>query len=289
MTNVMTLEKSFIIEDRNKYINRIDILGKIKPVTSILPDGENMTIKAAAKYYEVDRSVIERQLARHKDEFEQDGVRTVTKHDSEFELYAPVLTSGQHVVKLVSRRALLRLGMLLTMSQVAQKVRDYLVNLDVLMEEEEPKQTKRERNRNHSTFYMEHRGLSKDVITNLQPSYSVEEGIHSNTDQILKGLMAQLETYKVNIGLVNDMSLRIKELEYELNLKTILADDQQNVIEAQEKTINRLKRDNKNLNADVKAIQKIVFRNMMDKERIQLEEKDTRTYKIDASSGLINN
>lgn len=41
MTAVMTLEKSFIIENRNKYINHIDILNKIKPITSLLPDVES--------------------------------------------------------------------------------------------------------------------------------------------------------------------------------------------------------------------------------------------------------
>lgn len=289
MTNTMTLEKSFIIEDRNKYINRIDILGKIKPLTSLLPDGESMTIKSAAKYYEVERSVVETCLNRHKEEFEQDGVRTITKRDNEFELYVPALSIGQHTVKLVSRRALLRLGMLLTISPVAVKVRDYLSNLDALTENEEPKKTKRERNRNHSTYYMEHRGLSKDATTNSEPSSNdMKEEIHSNTDQILNGLMTQLEAYKVNTGLVNDMTLRIKELEYELNLKTILANDQQNVIETQEKMINRLRRDNKNLNADVKAIQKIVFKNMVDKVDGQSEEKDIKTYKRDTASGLVS-
>lgn len=211
MTAVMTLEKSFIIEDRNKYINRIDILSKIKQVTSLLPDGENMTIKAAAKYYEVDRGVVERLLTKFKEEFEQDGVRTITKRDSEFELYLPALAVGQHTLKLISRRALLRLGMVLKDSKVAEKVRDYLVRLDVLIESEKPAKERRQRNRNHSAFYMEQKGLSTDNTTYSQYSSDEEEEIHSNNDQMNNSLVQQLEHFKVNTGLINDMTLRIKE------------------------------------------------------------------------------
>lgn len=282
----MTLEKSFIIEDRNKYINRIDILGKIKPLTSLLPDGESMTIKSAAKYYEVDRSVVERCLNRHKEEFEQDGLRTITKRDNEFELYVPALSVGQHTVKLVSRRALLRLGMLLTISTVAVLVRDYLSSLDDLIETEEAKKSKRERNRNHSVYYMEHIGGSKKEEPAAQTEEAVQ-GIHSNNDEVLSGLISQLEQFKVNTGLVNDMSLRIKELEYELNLKTILLEDQRKVVALTQKAINKLKRDNKELREDQKAIQRIVFKSMMSDELQSQCENNSYAYERETASGLV--
>lgn len=255
MTAAMTLEKSFIIEDRNKYINRVDILSKIKLISSILPDGENMTIKAAAKYYEVDRGVIERYLTKHKEEFEQDGVRTISKRDSEFKVYSPALPVGQHTLKLVSRRALLRLGMLLKGSEVAEKVRDYLVNLDGMIEPQ--------------------------MATN-------DNLIHSNNNQNDNNvLMQQLEQFKVNTGLVKDMEMRIKELEYELNLKNILLEDQRKVVALTQKAINKLKRDNKELREDQKAIQRIVFKSMMADELQSQCENSSYAYERDMVSGLV--
>lgn len=283
MSTVMTLEKSFVIEDRNKYINRIDILSTIKPVNSLLPDGENMTIKAAAKYYEVDRGVIERLLTKFKEEFEQDGVRTITKRNSEFELYLPALATGQHALKLVSRRALLRLGMLLKDSNVAEKVRDYLVRLDVLIESEKPTKERRQRNRNHSEFYLQQKGLSADstVCTHA------EEEIHSNSNQLINDLVQQLEQFKVNTGMVNDMTLRIKELEHELKLKTILVEDQQNVIDSQKRALNKLKKENKDVKSDLKSIRKIVFKDMIDENGEKPIQTESKTFKRDAQSGLI--
>lgn len=290
----MTLEKTFIIEDRNKYINRIDILSKIKPITSLLPDGESMTIKAAAKYYEVERSVVERCLNRHKEEFEQDGVRTITKRDSKFELYVPSLSIGQHTVKLVTRRALLRLGMLLTISNVAILVRDYLSNLDALTENEEPKTTKRERNRNHSAYYMEHRGNPQINNLNLnqqEDKDNITNQIHSNNDELVNGLIVQLEQFKVNTGIVNDLTSRIKELEYELKIKTILFDEQEKIVAAQDKAIYRLKRDNKSLKTDLKGIQKIVFKSLADNNEPVLsdDKSESKTYGREAHSGLVIN
>lgn len=288
MTAVMTLEKSFVIEDRNKYINRIDILSTIKPVTSLLPDGENMTIKAAAKYYEVDRGVIERLLTKFKEEFEQDGVRTISKRDNEFELYLPALAVGQHTLKLVSRRALLRLGMLLKDSKVAEDVRHYLVRLDVLIESEKPTKERRQRNRNHSKFYMEHKGLAVDntVYTHA------EEEIHSNSNQLINDLVQQLEQFKVNTGMVNDMTLRIKELEHELKLKSILLDEQMKINETHKKAMNKLKKDNKEMKSDLNAIQKIAFKNFLVKnqvERSTLEIQDNgKSFVIDSKSGLVS-
>lgn len=69
-------------------------------------------------------------LNRHKKEFEDDGVHTLSSKDDAFRMMRKALPSKQFVVKLLTRRAGLRIGMLLRDSEVAAKVRTYLLNVE---------------------------------------------------------------------------------------------------------------------------------------------------------------
>lgn len=118
---------------RNEYIAKTEILNKVK-ILSLLPDGENMTIRQAAEYYEVSIETIRKTIQRNRQELSEDGIKTLYSKD----LKEYKLTLGHSVPELdrvptamiLNRRCLLRLGMLLRDSEVAQTVREYLLRVE---------------------------------------------------------------------------------------------------------------------------------------------------------------
>ncbi|MCP1185057.1 hypothetical protein [Paenibacillus sp. 1781tsa1] len=134
MSEAMQLEK--FVDDqtlRNEYIEKTEILNKVKAL-SLLPDGENMTIRQAAEYYEVSIETIRKTIQRNRQELSEDGIKTLYSKD----LKEYKLTLGHSVPELdrvptamiLNRRCLLRLGMLLRDSEVAQTVREYLLKVE---------------------------------------------------------------------------------------------------------------------------------------------------------------
>ena len=142
----MTQNETRLIEQkdlRNQYINRIDVLDKVKKLL-LIPDGEVATMKMVADYYEVDNKTIEKCYYRNKDEIAADG--TCIKSAKDFLLRQNVgVNRGQGKITLsfdndvtivvpnvgfrvFSKRAVLRIGMLLRDSRVAQEVRTQLLN-----------------------------------------------------------------------------------------------------------------------------------------------------------------
>ncbi|MET3209785.1 UNVERIFIED_CONTAM: hypothetical protein ABIC26_002732 [Paenibacillus sp. PvR008] len=114
---------------RDQYINKVEVLNKVKSL-SLLPDNQHMTTKVVADYYEVEYKTIASILARHKKELENDGVHTITSKDEAFLKLKKALPSSQFIVKLLTKKAVLRIGMLLKDSEVAVKVRDYLLRVE---------------------------------------------------------------------------------------------------------------------------------------------------------------
>jgi len=118
---------------RNEYIAKTEILNKVKTL-SLLPDGENMTIRQAAEYYEVSIETIRKTIQRNRQELSEDGIKTLYSKD----LKEYKLTLGHSVPELdrvptamiLNRRCLLRLGMLLRDSEVARTVREYLLRVE---------------------------------------------------------------------------------------------------------------------------------------------------------------
>jgi phage antirepressor YoqD-like protein len=134
-TEVQLMESK---DARNTLIDRVEVLGKVKSLT-MLPDDFHVTTQMAADYYEVPRSTIESIIEDHRDELTLDGYRVLTgeglrefkgrtlKGSNLYNLYkfAPSLA-------LLPRRAVLRIGMLLRDSEVAKRVRDYLLSNEEL-------------------------------------------------------------------------------------------------------------------------------------------------------------
>lgn len=144
MNEALQLNPDQFIDNKNtnfreQYIDKVNMLDKVKKVL-LLPDGESMTVKMAAEFYEVDYSAVAQILSRHKAEFKKDNVRTLSSKQEGFDILSKALSPGQFIVKLLTKKAVLRIGMLLRDSKVAIKVRDYLLQV----EEETPKEIKTE-------------------------------------------------------------------------------------------------------------------------------------------------
>ena len=148
MENSKQINETQLIEQkdlRQQYIDRIDVLEKVKALV-MLPDVELMTVVQIADFYEVDIDVIQRIYQRNKAEITEDGVINLTgkfltehnvqlrnrtqmngKCEIEFNDGTKVILPNRGI-KAFSKRAILRIGMLLRDSEVAKDVRTQLLN-----------------------------------------------------------------------------------------------------------------------------------------------------------------
>jgi hypothetical protein len=130
--NVLVLIESRTMRDHHVY--RDEVLDKVKSVAFITEQFE-MTLQGAADYYEVSVETIRGIVKRHREEFNDYGELRLLRGKllKEFKegLVHPVpelLTTPS--LTLLNRRGLLRIGMLLTESEVARSVRNYLLNVE---------------------------------------------------------------------------------------------------------------------------------------------------------------
>lgn len=132
-------------ELREQYINRVDVLEKVKSLI-MLPDIELMTVAQVADFYEVELDTIKRVYQRSKTEIDEDGVVNLTSKllkgqvvpldiINRTKAYAEVefkdgtkLILPNRGLKGFPKRAVLRIGMLLRDSKVAKEVRTQLLN-----------------------------------------------------------------------------------------------------------------------------------------------------------------
>lgn len=112
---------------RESVINRTGVLDKVKKLM-LLPDDMHVTVEMAATYYEVSPKTVESSVYDNREELESDGLQILTgsslssfKKESQIKSRAASLT-------IIPRRAILRLGMLLRDSKVAQAVRAMLLD-----------------------------------------------------------------------------------------------------------------------------------------------------------------
>jgi hypothetical protein len=132
---------------REQYIDRIDILDKVKKLL-LLPDINLATTEQVANFYDVQVQAIKSLLFDHKDELMSDGYVIWLANDFKSfsqELLKITVNRGSFDVQfsneqkerfsprgvgLFTRRAILRVGMLLRDSLVAKEVRTQLLNIE---------------------------------------------------------------------------------------------------------------------------------------------------------------
>jgi hypothetical protein len=114
---------------REDYISKDYVLDNVKGLV-FLPDNINVTTEMVANYYEVPEGTIKSLIFDHKDEVESDGLKVLSGEElSSFKKLCQISSRAKALV-IIPRRAILRIGMLLRDSEVAKKVRTYLLNIE---------------------------------------------------------------------------------------------------------------------------------------------------------------
>ena len=143
-------EQENIISDRSmrdKCVGRYDVLEKVKKLL-LLPGTELMSIDQVADYYEVSSQGIKNLYSQNREEIDGDGTKMLprdfyngsneksTSVDIKQTSVTYTFEDGQIVtinnrgLKAFSKRAVLRIGMLLQQSNVAREVRNQLLNIE---------------------------------------------------------------------------------------------------------------------------------------------------------------
>lgn len=142
-------------EERQKYIDRVEVLEKVKKLF-LIPQLDMMTARQIADFYEVEMNTIQICYQRNKKEIDPDGM--IVKKPLDFANFSKCTSctfrkeSGLVIIgfdggeirvpnkgiRCFSKRAVLRFGMLLRDSKVAQEVRTQLLNVFEHTETENP-------------------------------------------------------------------------------------------------------------------------------------------------------
>ena len=125
---------------REEYIKEeyFDILDKIKAIPYMTKDMV-VSVEQVANYYEVTKKAINTIIERHRDELEEDGVMVLRGEDlKEFKQQVcclhgedtKIISNKTTILTILTKRAMLRIGMLLTTSTIAKQVRTHLLNCE---------------------------------------------------------------------------------------------------------------------------------------------------------------
>ncbi|HDR8021686.1 TPA: hypothetical protein QCY54_000557 [Bacillus cereus] len=152
MTTITKNEETFIFDAniRESHMSRIEVLEKVKGLL-LLPELEMATTQQVADFYEVPMPSIASVLREHRNELELDGyimksgkeikgdLGSLKTHNAKIvgkqghfliEVGSEVIRMSNGGNGLYSRRAILRIGMLLRDSAIAKEVRTQLLNIE---------------------------------------------------------------------------------------------------------------------------------------------------------------
>ena len=222
-------------EERDKYIDRINVLEKVKDLL-LLGDSEFATTQQVADYYEVDISVIQKLVSRNKQELESNGLKLNSKNDIKNLIGQDVkleITIPNRGMKLFPKRAILNVGMLLRDSKVAKEVRTRLLDIIHDTEKNNPK-------------------IINNIINEIRDEQQIQKEL---IEAVMCGDFAKETQLKTElIGLKNK---RIIELEKENKLRS----DNATLIQDTRLIINRIVRyiTNKRYHGNFKACWDYVY------------------------------
>lgn len=243
--NVMILTESKTMRD--DLVFKDDVLDRVKMVT-VLDGTTEVTVEMAANYYEVPTETVQSIIKRHRTELNEYSEVRVLKgkplSDFKTSVQDEHAFKGFSSLTLISRRGLLRIGMLLPESEVAKSVRNYLLNVEDIATAEQRKWavereiSKRERRRltdSIQAFYTGSitAGFEYAAFTNLvykvlwdtdangiRRLYGLEKGDHTrdtlSTDDLRKVVevetaISSLIKLKMGFGDIRDRMLDQKE------------------------------------------------------------------------------
>lgn len=143
-------EQENIISDRemrDKCVGRYEVLEKVKKLL-LLPGTDLMSIEQVADYYEVSMDHVKSLYGLNREEIDSDGTKMLPRGFYNGSVANPtsveqkqtsvtytfengqIVTINNRGLKAFSRRAVLRIGMLLQQSEVAREVRNQLLNIE---------------------------------------------------------------------------------------------------------------------------------------------------------------
>ena len=113
---------------REKMIGNVSVLEKVKNLL-LLGDSEFATLQQVAEYYEVSKQAIESIKNRNKEELINNGMKTFSnKEIKALNIQDECFKIPNRGMILFNKRAILNVGMLLTIGKVAKEVRTRLLN-----------------------------------------------------------------------------------------------------------------------------------------------------------------
>ncbi|WP_434592252.1 hypothetical protein [Streptomyces sp. A5-4] len=137
MPSEVTLLESRTLRD--EAIGRVEVLDKVKALV-MLPDGINVCTEDVARYFEVSTEVVKKVVQRHRVELDENGLQVLRGDDLRIfqrdilSLWSDGLgTSYPQAatnLTLFTRRAVLNIAMLLRDSDIARRVRTYLLDAE---------------------------------------------------------------------------------------------------------------------------------------------------------------
>ncbi|AZI62760.1 hypothetical protein EHW12_17505 [Rhodococcus sp. NJ-530] len=116
---------------RDTLVTRTDVLDKVK-VLSLLPDGIHATVEQVATFFEVPAKTISSLVNYNRDEISSDGYRVVRGEELRLNFNPSSLGLDPRTpsLALFNRRVMLRIAMLLRDSEIARRVRTYLLDVE---------------------------------------------------------------------------------------------------------------------------------------------------------------
>lgn len=138
----MSISSEVLVESRtmrSQFTDRFDVLDKAGSL-SLLPDDTHATAELVANFYEVGVEAIASLVKDNREELEASDLRTLRGQElKSFKDFSGIRSRARHLT-LFNRKTILNVGMLLTESDVARKVRAYLLSSEEMLTDEQRRQ-----------------------------------------------------------------------------------------------------------------------------------------------------
>lgn len=137
LTESKTMREGYIKEEY------FDVLDKIKAIPYLNKDMV-VSVEQISNYYEVSNEAIKTVIKRHRDELEEDGIMVLKGEELKSFKNSVCKVQGEPtnisnkttILTILTKRAMLRIGMLLTTSLIAKLVRNHLLDCEETVSQE---------------------------------------------------------------------------------------------------------------------------------------------------------
>ena len=215
-----------IILDRNtrdKCVKHYKVLEKVKKLL-LLPGTELMSINHIADYYEVSIDHIKSLYGLNRDEIDSDGTKILSSNFYNGSVINPtsveqkqtsvtytfdngqIVTINNRGLKAFSKRAVLRIGMLLQQSSVAREVRNQLLNIEGKSSDEEKIQDINEEKNLMLNIGMAYASGNIEAVMKATTEYNAFQNryiqkLENDNKALAEGILEWKDRNKLNAGI----------------------------------------------------------------------------------------